>query len=258
MHAARWLIGLVVSWALTASAIAGKVTPVEKLASDAAAAYRNGDYGKAAELLERAYQAQPVGTILYNLAKAYEKQGDNEKALDRYQRYLAAEDADAKYKARAEARVAALKELLSPKAKSVVEKPEPPPPPPPPVVQPPPPPAVAVDENWQRANRARRRDRGVGIALGVTGVVALAAGIGLTVNASSLHDQFDGTLVESDKRGFRDSAQTQLIVAGVLYGVGAAAIAVAGYFLYRGTRALPARRASITPRLGGLGVEVKF
>jgi tetratricopeptide (TPR) repeat protein len=256
---ASWLIGVAVCCALALPARARPST-VEKLAADAAAAYRAGDYTKAVELLERAYATQPVAAILYNLAKAYEKQGAADKALDRYQRYVAADDADAKLKARAEQRVAALKAELTPKTPTEPPKENGnlPQPPPPPIVTPPPKPNPIVDVEWEQAARARRRDRGVAIGVGVVGVIAFAAAIGLSVNALSLHDQFARSLVEDSKRSLRDQAQTQALAADCLYGVGSAAVVVAAIFLYRGLRPLPSKRASLQPRLGGVGLAVQF
>src|SRR5262249_34065618 len=73
-----WLLCLAL--ACGAARAQSRGNPVEKLASDAAIAYRGGDYQRAAQLLERAYKMQPVSALLYNLAKAYEKLGDEDKA----------------------------------------------------------------------------------------------------------------------------------------------------------------------------------
>jgi len=258
-RATGWLLGLVLALALAAPALGAKPSPVEKLAADAAAAYRAGDYGKAAEQLERAYQAQPVGTILYNLAKAYEKQGDNEKALDRYQRYLAGDDTDPKYKARAEARVAALKDALLPKPPP--EKHEAPPPPA--IVQAPPPtPAPPVDENWLRQKRARRRDSAIGFTLLGTTAVVLTVAFALDGYAVQGRGQFGQTLVEDDKRALRDSSMTEWIAGNVLLGVGAVTAVLSIWLIVRSSRPLPPRRAqllpAISPRGAALALEVRF
>jgi tetratricopeptide (TPR) repeat protein len=50
--------------------------------------YRQGKFGEAADLLERAYAMHPEPVLLYNLGRAYDGMGENEKAVDAYKRYL--------------------------------------------------------------------------------------------------------------------------------------------------------------------------
>src|SRR5262249_13178171 len=118
---------------------------VERLAGEATTAYHAGEYKKAIELLDRAYQLQPVAALLYNTAKAYERPGEDQKAAEYYTRYAASADVDPKLKPKAEAGAAALSRRPTPP-----EPPSPPPPPPPAVVepspQPPQSPAPALDK----------------------------------------------------------------------------------------------------------------
>ncbi len=51
-------------------------------------AYREGRFQEAVDLLQRAYAREPEPVLLYNLARAYEGLGDDDKALDAYERYL--------------------------------------------------------------------------------------------------------------------------------------------------------------------------
>ena len=270
----RWAALIVVVWlAVLADARAERANPVEKLASDAAQAYHAGDYQRAAQLLERAYKMQPLPALLYNLAKAYEKLGDDDKAIDLYQRYTASDEADPKLKAKAEARLASLRESAAPRPRSAEPaRPEPPPArdkaeptappqtatrPSPPAAPPPMTPAPAPNE----AERGLERDRGLAIGLGSVGVAALATAVGLSVNALALQNQFDQSLIEQQKRDLKSQAQTQALAADVLYGAGAACVGVAAYFLWRGLRPSPRNVAVaplVSPSLAGLSAEGRF
>ncbi len=67
-------------------------------------AYQAGRFKQAAELLKRAYGLDPAPTLLYNLARALESDGDLDGALDAYRRYLRA-DPQAKDRAAIEQRI---------------------------------------------------------------------------------------------------------------------------------------------------------
>jgi tetratricopeptide (TPR) repeat protein len=261
-----WVV--VVGVLLLAGAVrAEKVNPVEKLAADAAAAYRAADFQRAVTLLERAYKLQPVAALLYNLAKAYEKLGDEEKAGELYAKYAGSDDADPKLKAKAEAKVASLRP--EPRARPNERPPErtkPPTEPPPPArvetappkpVTPPPPPADPEAERRKEVEHGRTRDRGIAIGLGAVGVAALASAIGLSVNALSLQSQFDASTLEAPKRDLRDSAKTQALAADLLYAGAAVCVGLGAYFLWRGLRPIPSGKIAYvapwaSPTGGGL------
>jgi len=224
---------------------------VERLAAEAAGAYKAGDFIRAAELLEEAYKLQPISPIIYNLAKAYDKLTEDDKALDLYKKYIVAPDADPKLKQRAETRIANInnqkanpgapevrprkagkepamgENLVTPNLTDPVEDPK-----------------VA-------AQRRERRDtqmwRGLGFGSLGLGVALLGAGIGLGVAALGQQDSFHASIVEADKRHFRDMAKSYAIGADVLYAVGAAAVGVSAYFLYRGFRPAPSAHAALVP-----------
>src|SRR5262245_34699480 len=65
------------------------VVDLVQLVQDAVAGYGDGDNARAAELLERAYALRADARVLFNLARAYERGGRREQALDCYRRYLA-------------------------------------------------------------------------------------------------------------------------------------------------------------------------
>ena len=73
--------------------------------------YDRGEFREAAALLERAHAAYQEPVLLYNLARAYQEAGELEKALDAYERYLAA-DPEVKDRAGIEQRIARLREEL--------------------------------------------------------------------------------------------------------------------------------------------------
>ncbi|MCB9597880.1 MAG: hypothetical protein H6719_34500 [Sandaracinaceae bacterium] len=54
--------------------------------------YRAGRFDRAAELLREAYGLEPEPVLLYNLARALEGAGEDEEAVDAYERYLGAEE----------------------------------------------------------------------------------------------------------------------------------------------------------------------
>lgn len=267
---------------------APRANAVEKLADDAVAAYKAGDYQRAVDLLERAYASQPLTALLYNLAKAHDKLGNADKARALYQKYVAADDADPKLRARAEQRVAALRgggesprQKDPPSTVATTEPTTPSRPPPggepksPPARNPPPPSSsetVLITPSTfepppldplERERRARWRDRGLAITFGIVGVGAIGAAIGLSVSALDLQHQFDRSLDETQKRQLRDDGKTRALVADILYPVGAVAIAVGAVFLWRGLRPIDAKHADkptaqllpvILPGGGGLVV----
>jgi tetratricopeptide (TPR) repeat protein len=207
------------------------------LAADAAAAYRAADYTRAVELLERAYQVRQVAALLYNLAKAYDKLGEQQKAVDLYRRYSDSSDAEPKLRAKAEARVAAYEESH--------RRPEPRPREPEPRPREPdvalkqvdmtPPPETAEQRAVREWKDRRSRDRAIGISVASIGVAAAIAGMGLSISAYEIHKTYADTLdTEAVKRDQRDHAHTQAIVGDVLYGVAAVGVAVGAYFIWRG------------------------
>ena len=61
------------------------------LSEQAKSAFDRGDFVEAARLLEEAYRVKPWPVLLYNLARAYQQAGNKARAVDAYERYLAAE-----------------------------------------------------------------------------------------------------------------------------------------------------------------------
>lgn len=273
---ARFFVSVVLALALLpglqlgvvrAAGVAKKDTArtVERLAAEAAGSYKAGDFLRAAELLEEAYKLSPISPIIYNLAKAYDKLTEDDKALDLYKKYIVAADADPKLKQRAETRIAAINAqkanpgvVVEAKPKKGAKEPlmgeglvspnlsEP------------------VEDPKVAAQRRERRNilmwRGLGFGSLGLGVALLGAGIGLGVAALGQQDSFRASIVEADKRRFRDTAKSYAIGADVMYAVGAAAVGVSAYFLYRGFRPTPSAQAMLVPldRGGALVVGGTF
>src|SRR5262245_66585058 len=59
-----------------------------ELFNQSADLYQQGKFDEAARLLERAYEIQPEPVLLYNLGRAYEGLGENQKAVEAYEHYL--------------------------------------------------------------------------------------------------------------------------------------------------------------------------
>jgi iron complex outermembrane receptor protein len=97
-------------------------------------AIANKNYGEGIKELDAAYAILPNANVLYNIGRAYEANGEYEKAIDYYRRYVAENPPDAE---EVKASIAALE--------AKIKKPEPPPPSPTEPAPPPPPPPPPVE-----------------------------------------------------------------------------------------------------------------
>ena len=250
---------------------------VERLAAEAVTTYKAADYTRTVELLERAYAIRQIAALLYNLAKAYEKLGDQEKSVELYRRYSDSSDADPKLRVKAEARVAAYEE-----AHRAHRDPDPRPQrdddPRPQRDEDPRPHLDATPQigavrgrpddaearlvrGWQQR---RRTDRIAGITLASVGLACALAGVGLSVNAYLVHERYAGALgTEAYKRSLKEASFGQAVAGDVLYAVAAASAAVGVYFLWRGYHAeKPPKKIAIAPAVtsggGGLWLSGAF
>src|SRR5262249_34023367 len=76
------------------------------------AAYKAGEFEKAAELLEQAYALYPEPILLYNRARALDGMGATQKAIDAYEKYLASAP-DVTDRGAIERRIATMREKLA-------------------------------------------------------------------------------------------------------------------------------------------------
>ena len=219
---------------------------VVRLGEDAVKAYKEARYDAAISLLTRAYAIRPVAGLLYNLAKAYDKQGDVIKAYETYKKYLdeapgqPEDQRDPKLEAKAQEKLAVLE--IAYKEKTAAEKR-------PDITQPkgPSPEELALRAEADRKLRAaeaakeelevgrqRRHARNLylGVGLAALGVVGFGAGIGLYSAASSKHSEFAASHVEDDKRTLAASGQSLATASTAFYIVGLVFVAGSGYFWY--------------------------
>lgn len=75
--------------ALSIATIALAANPkASALAKDADRLYKDNKYKEAAETLKQAYDADPTGLYLYNIARAYDQAGELELSQDYYRKYV--------------------------------------------------------------------------------------------------------------------------------------------------------------------------
>ncbi|MBN1959785.1 MAG: hypothetical protein JW841_02460 [Deltaproteobacteria bacterium] len=78
-----------------AETAAGDVKKVEQLSEKAMAKYQAKDYAGAIALYLEAYQVQPAGALLFNIATIYDKKlNQRDPAIEFYRRYISASDSD--------------------------------------------------------------------------------------------------------------------------------------------------------------------
>jgi tetratricopeptide (TPR) repeat protein len=229
-----------------------------------------GRYDEAIVEYEAAYQAKNDAALLYNIAQAHRLASHPAPALRFYKMYLTRRP-DAPNRDEVEVKIAALEQLVDAQRKSQTMPPDQPlqtgakpaaaavtatPAPATPVDQVA---APAPDRNAGRTKKiAGLAVAGAGVALAVGGIVcaALAKGAADSISsADQMHAPYDP--------GKYSTLQTDQALAGVLLGVGGAAI-VGGVVVYvlgrrEATRAARAQIApSLSPRFAGVSLSVRY
>ena len=249
---------------------------VERLAAEAVNAYKGADYKRCVELLQKAYEIRQVPALLYNMAKAYDKLGDIDRAYDAYHLYADSAGAEPRLKARAEQRVAALAEAKRKKKaeERAAEAPPPPPVQPPaqppqtgnlePTLQPPPTPEQQRAAAHDEFVRGKKRDRLITIVVGGATVAFLAVAVGLSADALVREDKYHSAVYPSDKSRLQSQATVRANAADGFWVATAVAAGVTGYFAWRAfLRKEPAEsRVALVPLLaptgGGLAAVGRF
>lgn len=183
------------------------------LAREANDLYEQGEYRQAAVLLERAYALYPTPSLLYNLGRAFEEDGDGARAIDAYQRYLMATDgSDPETRIEVDNRILRLEQRLAESAPPDQGEPDPAPPDP---SEPPPP-----DEGDEL-------EPPIGaFVLGGGGAAGLAIAIGFGLSSWSLQDQYRPRSVDAATAAELEAeASTHATVANVFYVLGGLALA---------------------------------
>lgn len=180
-------------------------------------AYQAGQFKTAADLLRRAYALDPAPTLLYNLARALESDGDLDGAVDAYRRYLVA-DPNAKDRPAIEQRISNLDAQLHERAElerrlreqqaSNAQKP----PAPAVVIQPAEPAPAASPVPWILAGAG-----GAGlIAAGVLGGLAKSR----ADQAEAAPNQSEAVRLHDEAGGLARGANIAFIAGGAVAGAG--------------------------------------
>ena len=186
-----------------------------ELAAKSAQHYKRGEFEEAARLLREAYAQYPEPNLLYNLARSLESAGDREGALEAYEKFLSTakkiED-----RAAIERRVATLKAELAEKQraeeKRLAEAKQQAAPAAPPSE------TATVDAPPPESKRSRT----IPIAIIASGAAIIAVGGVFGVRANEQHDQALAAMTGVDAQRRQDGAQSDALVANILFGVGAA------------------------------------
>lgn len=196
----------------TGGADAAAEDPIEQLADRGLRLFQAGDFKGAVKAYREAYQFEPVGALLYNIAFIYDKKlQDYQLALDYYRRFVNAPDADQGTRISAYERIIEIRDLIEEQEKArggtgnagnQGTNPGTPTPPPPP------PESNQALIGWIVAGSGA----GVAILGGVFGLLA-----------SQTHADFEEANA-ADRPGLRDTGESQALIADIGMGVGAAAI----------------------------------
>jgi hypothetical protein len=175
----------------------------EWLSGQAEIAFQEKRFADAIRLYLDAWEVVPAASILYNVAFIYDKRLDDpELAIDYYDRAATSSDADDELKAKARARIAALRlELKKPPDKP--DRPDKP-------VEPP-------DDEGSVV--------GPWIVTAAGGAV-LVGGVAMGLIASGTEGDFHSARSADEKRDLQSQGRTEALVADVLMGVGVAAVGV--------------------------------
>jgi hypothetical protein len=91
----------------------GELAQVARLNEEGAQLYEAREFRKAVERFLLAYSIDRDPNLLFNIARCYERLGDDAAALEKYEEFLQTPGTDAEGRARAQASIAALHELQS-------------------------------------------------------------------------------------------------------------------------------------------------
>lgn len=202
----------------------------ERLSSEANDAFAAGRFHDAIKLYLDAFDISKSPETLYNVAFIYERKlSEPELAIDYYQRVVTADGVDPALAAKAQKRMAALKDARP--------KEDPPPP------------------KKKDPEPASGPGAGPYVLLGTGGAV-LATGFTFAIMATVTHADFDKAETADDKRALQTRGQTQALVADIAMGVGAATILGGVIWLLAAAADAPASTTpGVTPAPGGTGLR---
>lgn len=188
-----------------ASEVRAESSEAEKLFAESAAAYREGRFDRAIELLEQAYGLSKEPVLLFNLAKAQEGKGDTPGAIASYEKYLS-EAAMISDRGAIEKRVETLRAQLA--DKSALEK-------------------KADDERRRReqAEQVKPAPSPIPWVLAGVGAAGVAVGGALAAVVKSKEADAQAEPVNEDAILLRDEAERMAIGVNVAFAVGGTLLA---------------------------------
>jgi tetratricopeptide (TPR) repeat protein len=259
--------GLTLSPAAAGARSKGDVA-IEKLAKEAERLYKAGEYTKSAETLLRALEVKPLPKLLFNVARTYDKGGDEENALRFYQRFIdvgqdplllrkasqaverlrasrAAREAEEKKRQKEQAEQAEKARLDGEAALAAAAAAQ-----------------AAAREAVLKAKEERSKVPGGPPVLAFAAVGIGAAGLGagavFGVLARDAKRDFDDEENLADKRMFMATAKRQALFADVALGVGGVAATAAVYLFLRGGSEGATPRPSATLGSGGTTIALAW
>lgn len=195
---------------------------IEHLADTAAQHYAAGRFREAIAAYQEAYEIEPFGPLLYNIAYIFDRELDDPAlAQDYYRRYVNAPDAEA------ETRVTAFERLQVIEARLRVA----PAPAPPPTV-------VHTGASTQTV---------IGWTVLGIGVATAGAGVAFALAAQSTHDDFEHTDDALRRDQLRDDGRRQALIGDVALSVGGVAIVSGVVLLLTGGHPDVAPAVSVSP-----------
>jgi hypothetical protein len=240
---------------------AGTNPTVVQLNAEGSRFYKARDYRRAVEKFIQAYAIDRDPNLLFNVARCYEKLGENAAAIEKYEEFLTTPGADAQGRQRAEESLATLRKLE--------EKPNTPERMTPPVADP----AQASTPAPAPESASHSRTSIVPwLALG-TGVASAGFGAILFALGASDHDTVtnaDGyddptavdIMTESEAQSLVDSGNTKKLVGGIGLGVGGALIATSIVMFVTGVGSGASESVALgvapTPHGGTLSLQGNF
>lgn len=192
-------------------------TEALELFEQSADLYRQGKFDEAASLLERAYSLHEEPVLLYNLGRAYEGLGQNEKAIDAYTKYLE-KAPKAKDRGALERRIETLKAQIEKEKKAA----EPGTPPPAPLPEKP-----APEKPKPDPGPATPGPSVLPWVVAGVGVAAIGAGVFVGIQAKSKRDDAQNNPVSKDAEAEFDSAKSMATTANILL-IGGTVVAAGG------------------------------
>jgi tetratricopeptide (TPR) repeat protein len=229
--------------------------PYRQAFVDGRTLFEDEQWAEARAAFEKAYALQPTPLLLFNIGSTYRREGDRERAIEYYRRYLVEAPDDAELRALAEETIAELEDELA-----ALREPEPPPRP------------VITAAEVTRTDAAPARP---GRALRITGVVLVAAG-GVALGWAGV-DGYRARTAASDIEGLEpgtpwtaeqqarwdegEDAERRALILGI---GGGATVVVGGLVYWLGHRRgqAGAGRVAVTPVLApdhtGLAITGAF